>query len=154
MDRIEQRVMVKSLFLNEHGSKLIHKELVSTFQDNAISLSMLKNWLRRFKFSCLSCSDEERPERSLISMGSILQRFLKKFPFTSARVVAGHFSTDRTIIKSILDRELSLRKFTRRWMSHLLSTEQKLRKVAKSQSFLTILANLAERNFQGIITAS
>jgi hypothetical protein len=36
MGRIEQRVIVKYLFLKGHGSKLIHKELVSTLQDNAI----------------------------------------------------------------------------------------------------------------------
>jgi hypothetical protein len=42
MDRIEQRVMVKYFFLKGHGSKLIPKELVSTLQDNAISLSSVK----------------------------------------------------------------------------------------------------------------
>jgi hypothetical protein len=34
----------------------------------------------------------------------------------------------------------------------ILSAEQKVRRVAESQSLLTILANLAEENFQGIIT--
>jgi hypothetical protein len=61
---------------------------------------------------------------------------------------------DRATIKSILDRELGLRKFTRRWIPHILSAEQKLRSVTESQSLLTIRANLAEKNFQGIITGS
>jgi transposase len=68
MDRIEQRVMVKYFFLKGHGNKLIHKELVSTLQDNAISLSTVKNWLRRFKSGDLCCGDEERPRRRLISL--------------------------------------------------------------------------------------
>jgi hypothetical protein len=38
MDRIRQKMMVKYFFLKGHGSKLIHKELVSTLQNNAISL--------------------------------------------------------------------------------------------------------------------
>jgi transposase len=80
MDRIEQRVMVKYFFLKGDGSKLIHKELMSTLQDNAISLSTVKNWLRKFKSGDLSCGDEERPGRCLISLGRALQRFLKKFP--------------------------------------------------------------------------
>jgi transposase len=63
MDRIEQKMMVKYSFLNGHGSKLIHKELVTTLQDKAISLSIVKNWLRRFKSGDLSCGDEERPGR-------------------------------------------------------------------------------------------
>jgi transposase len=114
MDRIEQRAMVKYFFLKGHGRKLICKEFVSPFQDNAISLSAIKNWLRRFKSGDLSCGDEARPGRHLISLAPVLQRFLKKFPFASARVTAGHFSVDRDTIKSILDRELSLRKFIRR----------------------------------------
>jgi hypothetical protein len=121
MDRIEQRVMVKYFFLKEQGSKLIHKELVSPIQDNAISLSTVKNWLRRFKSGDLSCGDEERPGRRLICLNPVLHCFLKKVSFVSARVMAGHFSVDRAAIKSILDRELSLRKFTRRWVSHILS---------------------------------
>jgi hypothetical protein len=39
-----------------------------------------------------------------------LQRFLKKFPFASPRVMAGHFSMDRATINSILDRDPRLRK--------------------------------------------
>jgi hypothetical protein len=50
--------MAKYVFLKGHGSKLIHKEFVSTLQDNAISLSSGKNWLRRFKSGDLSCGDE------------------------------------------------------------------------------------------------
>jgi hypothetical protein len=75
MDQIEQRVMVKYFFLKGHGSKLIHKELVSTFHDNAISLSTFKNWLRRFKSGDLSCGDEELPGRLLISKGRFFSAF-------------------------------------------------------------------------------
>jgi transposase len=154
MDRIEQRVMVEYFFLKGDGSKLIHKELVSILQDNVISLSTIKNWLRKFKSGDLSCGDKERPGRPLISMGPALQRFLKKFPFASARIMAGHFSVDRVTIKSILDQEFGLTKFTRKWESHILSFEQKLRRMTKSQSLLTILVNLAEKNFQRIVTGS
>jgi hypothetical protein len=47
--------MVKYSFLKGHGSKLIHKKLASTLQENAISLPAVKNWLRRFKSGDLSC---------------------------------------------------------------------------------------------------
>jgi hypothetical protein len=75
MDRIEQRVMVQYFFFKGHDSKLIHKELVSTLQDNAISLSTVKNWLRIFKSGDLSCGDEERRGRHLISMGRLFSAF-------------------------------------------------------------------------------
>jgi hypothetical protein len=152
MDQIEQRLMVKYFFLKARGIKLMRNEHVNSLQDNAISLFNVKNSLRRFRSGDLSCGDEEWPGRHLISFGLALQCFLKKFPFASAPVMAGHFSVDRATLKSILDRELGLRKFTRIWMPYILSVEQKLRRVMKSQSLLTVLANLAEKNFQGIIT--
>jgi hypothetical protein len=144
--------MVKYCFAKGHESKLIRKQLVSTLQDNAISRFAAKTWGRRFKSGDRFCCDEERPGRCLKSMGPALQRFLKKFAFASAQVLAGHFSVDRSTISSILDRELGLRKFTRIWVPHILSTEQKLRRVMESQIPLTIRANLAEKNFEGIIT--
>jgi transposase len=114
--------MVKYFLLKGHEGKFIHKEFLSTLEDNAISLSTVKNWLRMFKSSDLSCGDKERPGRPLICLGPALHRFLKKFPFTSTRIRTGHFSVDLNILKSILDRELELRKFTHRWVSLILST--------------------------------
>jgi hypothetical protein len=95
------------------------EETFHTLHDDAISLSTVKNWLRRIKSSDLSCGDEKRPGRPLIFMGPALQRFLKKFPFASARVMTRHFSMDRVAINSILDRETRLRRFTRRSMTHI-----------------------------------
>jgi Fe2+ or Zn2+ uptake regulation protein len=71
MDRIEQRVRVKNFFLEAVGSKLTHKKLVSTLQDNAISLSTVMNWLKRFKSGNLSCDDEEQLGRPLISLAGL-----------------------------------------------------------------------------------
>jgi hypothetical protein len=116
MDRIEQRVTVKYFFLKGHESKLIHKELVNTLQDNAIPVSIVKNWIRGFESGELSCREDELPGRPLISLGSVLRGFLNKFPFASARVMIEHFSMDQATMKNILDRELILRKFTPRWV--------------------------------------
>jgi hypothetical protein len=141
MDRIEQLAMTKYFFLNEHGSKLIRKKFVSRLHDNATSLSIIKNWLKRFKSDDLSCGDEERPGTLLISSRPALQRFPKKFPFASAQIMAGHFSVDR---------ELGLRKFTRNW-GHGLSAEPKMTRATESQSLLTIAIKPVEITFQGII---
>jgi hypothetical protein len=71
--------MVKYFFLKGHKSILVHKELVSTLQDNVTARSTVKNRLRRFKSGDLSCFDEEKPGRPLISLVSALQRVLRKF---------------------------------------------------------------------------
>jgi hypothetical protein len=75
MDLIKQRVMLKYFFSQEHGSKRIHKKLVSTRQNNATSLSAVKNWPRKFKSGDLSYGDEERPVRPLISMARLFGSF-------------------------------------------------------------------------------
>jgi hypothetical protein len=93
--------MVK-LFLKGHGSKLIHKEFVSVLQNNVISLSTVKNWLRRFKSGNLSCGDEKQPAILLIAWDPALPRFLKKSPFVSARVMARNFSLDRAPKRAFL----------------------------------------------------
>jgi hypothetical protein len=43
---------------------------------------------------------------------------------------------DRATIKNILDRELGLKKFTCRWVPHIPSAEQKLRRVTVKYFFL------------------
>jgi hypothetical protein len=65
--------------------------------------------------------------------------------------MARHFSVDRATINTMPDRELGLSEFTRRWSPHILAAEQKLRRATESQSPLTILASLAEKNIQGMI---
>jgi hypothetical protein len=67
--------MMKYFFFKGHGSKLIHAELVSILQDKAISVSTVRNSLRRFKSRDFSCGDEERPGRPLISMGRLFSAF-------------------------------------------------------------------------------
>jgi hypothetical protein len=52
MDRVKQSVMVKDFLLKGHGSKLIHKELVSTLQDSAISQELVQEIQIRRSFLC------------------------------------------------------------------------------------------------------
>jgi hypothetical protein len=111
--------MMNNLFLKGHRSKLVHKGLVGTLQDNKISLSTVKNSPRRFKSGDFPCGYEEGPGRPRMLLDSALQRFLKKFPLASARAMAGHFSVDQATIKSILDRQPTLRRFIPRWVSHI-----------------------------------
>jgi hypothetical protein len=40
---------------------------------------------------------------------------MQKYPFASAKVIAQHFLTTVPTIKDILQRELGMRKFSRRW---------------------------------------
>jgi hypothetical protein len=56
-------------------------------------------------------------------------------------------------VKEILRRELGLKKFSRRWVPHLLSDVQKKLRVDASRNLLSLLGMYAEHNFEGIATA-
>jgi hypothetical protein len=111
-------------------------------QELTQKIQIRRSFLRRRR-AAWKTSDFSGPGSSALS---------EEVPFASSRVMAGHFSVDRATIKNIRDRERGLRKFTRKCLSHIVPVEQKLRRVTESQSLLSILSNLAEKNFQGIST--
>jgi hypothetical protein len=61
---------------------------------------------------------------------------MQKYPFASARVIAQHFLTTVPTINNILQRELGMRKFSRRWMPDFLSPAQKAARVEASKTIL------------------
>jgi predicted GIY-YIG superfamily endonuclease len=85
-------------------------------------------------------------------LGSVLQKFLDRYPFSSARVISRHIRSSPSTLKEILRRELGLKKFSRRWVSHLLSDDQKKLQVDASRKLLSLLGMYAEHNIEGIAT--
>jgi hypothetical protein len=77
---------------------------------------------------------------------------MRKYPFTSARVIAQHFLTTVLTIKDILQRELGMRKFSRRWVFHFLSSAQKVACVEASKTILRVLQDAESNDFKGIAT--
>jgi hypothetical protein len=61
---------------------------------------------------------------------------MQKYPFGSARVIAQHFLTTVPTIKDMLQRELGMKKFSRRWVPHFLSPAQKIARVEASKTTL------------------
>jgi hypothetical protein len=61
---------------------------------------------------------------------------MQKYPFATARVIAQHFLTTIPTIKDILQRELEMRKFSRRWMPHFLSPAQNVACIEASKTIL------------------
>jgi hypothetical protein len=77
---------------------------------------------------------------------------MQKYPFASARVIAQHFLTTVLTIKDILQRELGMRKFSRRWMSHFLSAAQRVARVEASNTILRVLQDAESNDFEEIAT--
>jgi hypothetical protein len=83
-------------------------------------------------------------------LGLQLEAFMQKYPFASARVIAQHFPTTVPRIKDILQRELGMRKFSRRWVSHFLSPAQKVPRVEALKTILRVLQDVESNDFEGI----
>jgi hypothetical protein len=81
-----------------------------------------------------------------------LSRFLSKYLFTSARIIAAHFWVARHSVKTILEREFGLQKFSRRWLLHQLSEAQKESRVDSSRELFQILEDRRELQFDEIAT--
>jgi hypothetical protein len=63
-----------------------------------------------------------------------------------------HFRLSPSTVKKILRRELGLQEFSRRWVPHLLSDDQKKLQVDASLKLLSLLGMYAEHDFKGIAT--
>jgi hypothetical protein len=105
MEKEEQRLVVKFLWLKGWGSKEIHQGLMSTLGDDAYGLSQVKIWLQRFGTGYLSCSDLPHAGRPPLILGRRVEVFVQKDPFSSVRIIAKSLLTTVSIVKEIFQSE-------------------------------------------------
>jgi hypothetical protein len=74
---------------------------------------------------------------------------MQKYRSVIARVIAQHFLTTIPTIEDILQR---MRKFSRRWVPHLLSPAQNIARVEASKTIVRILQDAESNDFEGIAT--
>jgi hypothetical protein len=77
---------------------------------------------------------------------------MQKYPFASASVITQYFLTAVPTIKDILQRQLEMRKFSRRWALHFLTPAQKVARVETSKTILRVLQDAKSNDFEGIAT--
>jgi hypothetical protein len=152
MEKEEQRVVMKFLWLKGQGAKRIHEELMNILGDDSYAVSQTKIWLQKFRNGDLSCKDSPHSRRPLLTLGPQLEAFMQKHPFASARVITQHFFTTVLTIKDIPQRELGVKKFSRRWVPHFLSPAQKVAPVEASKTILRVLQDAELNGFEGIAT--
>jgi hypothetical protein len=148
MDKSEQRVLIKYFSMKDLNSRTIHNELKSVLLEATYSLSTVERWVSRFKTGAATCEDNQRPCRPPCDFGSSLAAFLLEFAFASACQMSKHLHTSHTTIKDILRRQLGLRRFSRRWVPHQLSEDQKTALVRDSIARLAIVRPLQDNSFE------
>jgi transposase len=152
MEKEEQRFVMKFPWLKDWGTKRIFEELMSRLGNDSYGVSQIKNWLQKLRNGDLSCKDSPRSGRPLLPLGPQLEAFMQKCPFASARRIAQHFLTTVPTIKDILQRELGMREFSRRWVPHFLSPAQKVARVEALKTILRVLQEAELNGFEGIAT--
>jgi hypothetical protein len=125
---------------------------MSTLGDDSYRVSQIKIWLQKFRNDDLSCKDSPRSGQPLLTLGPQLEVFVQKHLFARARVIAQHFLTIVPTIKNIRQRELGMRKFSRRWIPHYPSPVQKVARVEASKTILPVLQDAESNDFEGIAT--
>jgi hypothetical protein len=104
----------------------IDHELLAALGGDAYSEDSVQYWVARFESRDTSCEDLSRLGRPLTDLAEPFRLFLQDYPFASAGMLSYHFNVCATTVKEILDRDLGVKKFTRRWVPHTLSNPQKL----------------------------
>jgi hypothetical protein len=84
-------------------------------------------------------------------LGTDLSQFLEEFPFATAMRLVEHFNESKHMSKAILERELGLQKFSRRWMPDSLSDSQKLDRIRKARYMLDVLRGQTDKSVNCII---
>jgi hypothetical protein len=85
-------------------------------------------------------------------LGKALSDFFEEFPFATAEIIAQHFNQSKPIIKEILQQELELQRFSRRWVPYSLSNIQKVDWTAMATDLLSVLYRQADYSFSPIVT--
>jgi hypothetical protein len=111
MDPVKQRIVPKLLFFKSLGCKITHRNFWSVLGQHTCSLSQTKGWVRGFKDSDLSCEDQDWSRRRISDLTDRIRSRLKKFPFTSTKVLTKPFRTSVPTISRILKMPLGLEKF-------------------------------------------
>jgi hypothetical protein len=99
MDRIEQRYVMKFLFLDRREYKVIHTELGRVLKGHAVLVDVCKYWCRKFKAGTFSMDDRVRPRRPPIELSGSIMSLLSDESFLSARVLAIQLSPTHQTIK-------------------------------------------------------
>jgi hypothetical protein len=94
-----------------------------------------------------------RTSRPRHMLGTYLSQFLQEFSLAKARQLVEHFNESKHTIKTILEREHGLWKFSRRWLPHSLSDSQKVDRMRKAKSILDVLREQTDKYFNWMRTS-
>jgi hypothetical protein len=88
----------------------------------------------------------------MVILEPVLQKFLDRYLFLSAKARSRHFLISPPTLKEILRRELGLKKVSRRWVTHWLSDDRKKLRIDARQKLLPMPGISGDHSLEGIAT--
>jgi hypothetical protein len=125
---IEMQAVIFSCCRSGKGEKIHHK-LSDVYGKDSYAQGAVKYWVREFKAQKTDPHDEIRPGRHLIGVYAPIARLLNDEPCSSTRHLARQLVVTKEVVKKNMQKVLEFHKFSLKWVSNVLSAEQKATRV-------------------------
>ena len=126
--KIEDRAVIRYLYLKGKTGKEIHGELADGYGSSAPSYAQVKCWVGEFKRGRTSLEDEARSGRPLDATNEEMCKKVRDLVYSDRRIhvdeIAQAFGISHGSVSTILHDRLGMRKLTACWVSKFLSDEQ------------------------------
>ena len=130
------------------------QDLFTALGVDAPGIATVYRWRQKFRNGDASLDDEDRAGRPTNSHAvEVVRAWLDEHPNSSVRVISCGLTLPRSTVYDILTKNLGLRKFKSKWIPHMLTDEQKSRRISLSRDLLSILSGMSERKLCSVITA-
>jgi len=133
MEKIGHRYVIQYFHLKGLTPTNIKAELDSTLGESAPSFTTIKYWVAEFKRGRTSCQDEHRSGRPIEVITPEIVKKIHKMVLDDRRLkvreLADIVGISKSAVHRILTENLNMRKLCARWVPHLLTMEQKQRRV-------------------------
>lgn len=129
MENLQNRAVIKYLWQKGLSTKEIHKDMIKTLGESAVSYSLVKKWVAEFKRGRDSINDDDIPGRpiSVRNAETIakVHDLIMADRRLSIRFIASEVGVSHTTVLAILKEDLAMRKLSARWVPKLLTVDQK-----------------------------
>jgi len=134
------------------SSELIKNKLTILFGDKAPKKTFIYTWMNAINDGRNSFNDEPRSGRPVkhTELREIVQKIIEEEPFQSTRSISSQLGVNRESIRYILKEELNLRKFTCKYVPHILTPERRENRINCAMKMLETMKN--DRAFKNIVT--
>lgn len=155
ISKIEYRAVIKFFTLEGKSATAIHKRLVKCWGDRAPSTTTVERWVRLFKRGRTSLDDDPKVGRPKSATDGETIRKLLECVNTDRRLklreIAKVIGISKDSVRTVLTRDLGMRKISARWVPKILSVFDKERRVQYAQENLDFMEG-EEDFFSTLIT--